>query len=73
MKLLLCDQITAELSLFMWYSQIAYQNEQILKFFDSMHSLESDEMIAVWQNDSLTLTFYATFSKSIPNSTTFVK
>ena len=38
-----------------------------------MYSLESDEMTALWQNDSLTFTLYATFSFSITNWTTFVK
>ena len=48
--------MTAKLSLFMPYSQIAYQTEQLLykKFFDLMHSLEPDEMIAFCPNDSLT-------------------
>ena len=36
-----------------------------------MFSLKSDEMTAVWPNDSLTLTFYGTFSNSIPNWTSF--
>ena len=31
-----------------------------------MVSLESDEMTAWWPNDSLTLTFYATFLNIIP-------
>ena len=38
-----------------------------------MFSLESDEMTALWPNDSLTFTFYVIFSNSIPNWTTFVK
>ena len=38
-----------------------------------MFSLESDEMIALWPNDSLTFTLSVTFLKSIPNWTTFVK
>ena len=38
-----------------------------------MFSLESDEMTALWPNDSLTFTFYLKFSNSIPNWTTFVK
>ena len=38
-----------------------------------MFSLGSDEMTALWPNDSLTFTFYVTFSKSIPNQTTFVE
>ena len=38
-----------------------------------MFSLESDEMTALWPNDSLTFTFYLTFSYSMPNWTTFVK
>ena len=38
-----------------------------------MFSSESDEMTALWPNDSLTLTFYETFLNSLPNWTTFVK
>ena len=38
-----------------------------------MISVESDEMTAVWQKESLNFTFYITFSNSILNSTTFVK
>ena len=38
-----------------------------------MFNLESDEMTALWPNDSLTLTFDVKFSNSIPNKTTFVK
>ena len=38
-----------------------------------MFSLESDEITAMWPNDSLTFTFYVTFSKSMQNWTTFVK
>ena len=59
----------------MWYSQNAYQTEQLLlkKYFDSMFSLESDEMTALWPNDSFTFTFYVVFSNSMPNGTTFVK
>ena len=36
-------------------------------------SLESDEMTALWPNDSLAFTFYLIFSNSIQNWTTFVK
>ena len=45
-KLLLCDQITAILSLFMSHSEIAYTLEQYLskKIFNSMLSLESSNM-----------------------------
>ena len=43
------------------------------KFFDSMISLESDEMTGLWSNDSLTFPFYGTFSISVPDWTTFVK
>ena len=59
MKWLLCDQMTASLSVFMWYSQIAYQTEKVLgkKFYDWMLSLESDQMTALWPNDSFTFTF----------------
>ena len=59
----------------MSHSQIEYQTELLLstKFLDSMLSLESDEMTALWPNDSLTFTFYAKISKSIPNWATFVK
>ena len=38
-----------------------------------MITSESDEMTAVWSNDSLTFTFYATFSTSILSWITFVK
>ena len=38
-----------------------------------MFSLESDEMTALWPNDSLTFTFYVIISKSLPNWATFVK
>ena len=56
---LLCDQMTAKLSLFMKYSQLVHQTEQLLKknYFDSMLSLESDEMTALWSNDSLAFPF----------------
>ena len=45
-KWLFHDRMAAQLSLFMRYSLIAYQTEQLLpkEFFDSMPSLESDEM-----------------------------
>ena len=36
-------------------------------------SLESDEMTTLGQNDSITFTFYLTFSNGIPQWTTFVK
>ena len=36
-------------------------------------SLESEEMKALWPNDSLSFNFYETFSNSIPKLTTFVK
>ena len=67
--------MTAQLLLFVWLSQISYQTEQFLlkKFFDPMLYLESDEMTALWQNDSLTFTFCMTFSNIIPNWTIFVK
>ena len=38
-----------------------------------MLSLEGDEMTALWPNDNLTLTFYETFSNSIPNWAIFVE
>ena len=38
-----------------------------------MFSLESDEMTALWPNDSLTFTFYVTISNSIPNWASFKK
>ena len=62
------------ISLFMSYSQIAYQTEQLLKkkFSDLMLGLESDKMTPVWPNDIFTLTFYATFPNNIPNWGTFV-
>ena len=67
--------MTAKLSLFMWYSQTAYQTEQLFqkKFFDLVFSLKSDEMTAMWPNDSLNFTCYVIFSKYIPNWATFVK
>ena len=34
-----------------------------------MFSLEGDKMTDFWPNDSLTLTFYVTFSNMIPNWT----
>ena len=43
------------------------------QFSDSMFSFESDKMTPLWQNDSLTFTFYATFSNSIADWTNFVK
>ena len=43
------------------------------KFFDSVFSLESDEMTALWPNDSWIFTFYVLFSKSIPNWGSLVK
>ena len=45
----------------------------VKKFFDSVFSLESDEMTAVWPSDSLAFTFYVLFSNSILNWKTFVK
>ena len=36
-----------------------------------MFSLESDKMTALRPNDSITFTFYVTFSNGIPNWTTF--
>ena len=39
----------------------------------SMFSLERDEIVALWPNDSLTSAFYVIFSKIIPNLTTFEK
>ena len=38
-----------------------------------MFSLESDKMSPLWPNDSLTFTFYMTFSNGIPNWSTIVK
>ena len=38
-----------------------------------MFSAESEEKTAFLPNDSLTFTFYVTFSNSIPNWATFVK
>ena len=38
-----------------------------------MFILESDEMTALWPNNSFTLTFYVIFSNNIPYWTTFVK
>ena len=46
--------MTAKLSLFMPYFQVAYQTEQLLlnKFFDMIFILKIDEMTALWPNDS---------------------
>ena len=38
-----------------------------------MFSLESDEMTALWPNDSLTFTFNVIISNRIPNWVSFVK
>ena len=38
-----------------------------------MISLESDKITALWPGDSLTFTFYETFSHIIPNWITLVK
>ena len=59
----------------MCHSQKDYPTKHLLKkkFFDSMFSLESDEMTALWPNDSLTFTFYVIISNSIPNWATFVQ
>ena len=67
--------MAAKLSLFMPYSEIANQIEQLLwnKFFNTIFSLESDQMTALWANDILNFTFYVTISNSIANWTTFVK
>ena len=49
--------------------------EQLLKnkFLDLKLTLKRVKMTALWPNDSLTFTFYATISNSIPNLTIFVK
>ena len=62
----------AKLSLFIQNFQIAYRTEQLLwkKFFDEMHSFQSDKMTAFWQNKRLTFIF---LRHSTPNWTTFVK
>ena len=36
-----------------------------------MFSLESDEMTVLWRDDSITFTFYVTFSNAIPHWTIF--
>ena len=41
--------------------------------FDSMISLKSNQMNALWPNDSLTFTFYEAFSNSIQKWMSFVK
>ena len=38
-----------------------------------MFSLESDKMTALWPNESLSFTFYVSFSKSIPNWASLVR
>ena len=67
--------MAANLSLFMPHSEIANQIEQLLwnKFFNTIFSLESDQMTALWANDILDFTFYVTISNSIANWTIFVK
>ena len=67
--------MAAKLSLFMPHPQIAKEIEQLLwnKFFNTIFSLESDQMTALWANDILNFTFYVTISNSIANWTTFVK
>ena len=59
----------------MWYSQIAYQTEQLLlkKLFNLMFSLESDKITALWPNDSLTFISYVIISNSVPNWVTFLE
>ena len=49
MKLLLFYQMTAKLSLFIPYFQVAYQTERLLKnkISDTMFRLKSDEMTAL--------------------------
>ena len=66
--------MAAKLSLYMPHSQIANQIEPLLwnKVFDTIFSLENDQMTALWANDILNFTFYVTISKSIANWTTFV-
>ena len=51
------------------------ETEQLLqkKFLDFMFNLESDEMTALWPNDSITFTFCMTFSNIILNWTIFLK
>ena len=67
--------MAAKLSLFMPHSEIANQIEQLLwnKFFNTMFSLESDQITALWADDILNFTFYVTISNSIANRKTFVK
>ena len=67
--------MAGKLSLFMPHSQIAYQTEQLFlkKFFNTIFSLESDQMPALWANDFLNFTFYVTIPNSIANWPTFVK
>ena len=67
--------MAAKLSLFMPHSEVANQIEQLLwnKFFNTIFSLESDQMTALWANDILNSTFYVTISNNIANWTTFIK
>ena len=90
--------MAAKLSLYMPHSQIANQIEQLLwnKFINTIFSLESYQMTALWPiehllykfffqfilslemtdmwpNYSKALPFYASFSNSIPNWSSFVK
>ena len=57
------------------HSEIANQIEQLLwnKFFNTIFSLESDQMTDLWANDILNFTLYVTISNSIENWKTFVK
>ena len=67
--------MAAKLSLFMLHSQMANQIEELLwnKFFDTIFSLESNQITALWANEILKFTFYVTISNIIANWTTFVK
>ena len=62
-KLLHCDQIRAQLSLFIKHPWVVHQAEQLLlkNFFDLMLSLESDKVTALWPNDSLNFDFHKIF------------
>ena len=54
--------------------KLTYQIEKLVKkkISDSMFSLESDEMAAVWPNDSITYFFSLDILKKHTNSTTFI-
>ena len=69
MKWLLCDQLTAKISLFVPHSQMAYQTEV---FWITVY-FRDWQMTAVWTNNSLTFTFHYIFSNSHTQLNNFCK